>query len=215
MGGPQSDIPRTCCVEWGSTRLVGQFITALSQWGLLGIALMYFLEAGGFPWPIEIPFWLSGEALNAGAHTYGEMVIFTWLGALLGSVFTLTLSRVGGRRLVRLLPLGRFRERAARTRAWVRRYGLGALVITRWTNWGIAPTLWLIGLAPVSLGRAVLVAAMNDLAWAFVWVWLARVLVHAAYGAGLPGWLVAVPGLAVAVIVGARQLWVRRRVRRV
>ena len=184
-------------------------MTTLSEWGLLGITAMYFLEAGGFPWPIEIPFWLTGEALHAGAHTYGEMVVFTWLGALLGSMFTLILSRLGGRWLVRLLPLGRFREQAGRTREWVRRYGLGALVITRWTNWGIGPTLWLVGLAPVPLGWAFLVAAVNDLAWAFAWVWLARVLVHAAYGAGLPGWLVAVPGLAAAVAIGARQLWTR------
>lgn len=189
-------------------------LATLSHWGLLGIAAMYFLEAGGFPWPIEIPFWLTGEALHAGAHTYSELVVFTWLGAVIGNTFALILSRVGGRWFLRFLKRERFQDQIGRTREWVRRYGLGALVITRWTNWGIAPTLWLMGLAPVPLGRAILVAAANDLAWAFVWVWLAQILIHAAHGVGLPGWLVVVPGLAAALVLGARHLWIRRRARR-
>lgn len=180
----------------------------LASWGLWGIGVMYGLEAMAFPWPIEVPLWLSGRMLEEGTAGYWELVLVTWLGTSLGNALAFALARLGGRPLVESLSRRlRLQDQAARVEGWIDRYGIGAVVITRWVNWGFGLSLWLAGFSRLSPGRALGAMLLNNALWACAWVELGRRLIAALSLAGLPSWLVLLPGVIFLLAWGAWRLW--------
>lgn len=108
----------------------------IGKWGLSGLALMYGLESMAVPVPIEFPFVLSGLLLHADGHRYVVLVLVTWLTSSAGNMAAFALARRSGRHL--WPRMGRFLAPALilRFEKWVNRYGIAAVVFTRWINWG-------------------------------------------------------------------------------
>jgi membrane protein DedA with SNARE-associated domain len=166
----------------------------LTNWGLLGIALVYALEAFGVPVPIEIPLWLSGQMMHQGLASYPTVVMYTWGGTLLGNALAFSLARSVGDRLLSYLStrLG-MKAQAEKVHRWVDRYGLGAVLLTRWINWGYAPSLWLAGVSGLPVSRTLTAIAINTGLWSCAWVFVGRTLIGGMSGAGLPSWLLLLP----------------------
>ena len=180
----------------------------ISGWGLWGIAAMYALEALGVPWPIEIPLWLSGQILQQGANGYWQLVLVTWLGTSSGNLLAFTLARLGGRRLLATMSDRlHIQDQVNRAQSRIDRYGIGAVVVTRWINWGFALSLWLVGFSKIPPGRTIAVILINNALWASAWVELGQRVAGVLNLAGLPSWLMLVPGGIFLVSWGVWLLW--------
>jgi len=186
-------------------------LLALNQWGLPGLALMYGLEAMAVPVPIEIPLILSGALLIHGAHDFLTLAIITWAATCFGNASAFVLARSGGRQIW-LRVADRFLDPrlVVRAESWVRRYGLGAMVFTRWINWGFGLSLWVTGLGTIPARRFWPVMLINNLIWSFAWVALSGLVARGMAVAHLPWWVVLfIPALFLAV----GYVMYRRRVR--
>jgi membrane-associated protein len=185
----------------------------LSHWGVWGIGIMYLLEGLAVPWPIEIPLWISGRMLVEGSAGYWQLVWFTWLGTSVGNLVAFTIARRGGRPLLLFLSSRlHMDDEVQRLQGWIDRYGLMAVVFTRWINWGFGLTLWLTGFSRLPPGRTLGLMVLNNALWACAFVALGRILVGALHLAGLPGWLVLVPGVIILMVLGFMRLWRNRRI---
>lgn len=186
-------------------------IATFSRWGLLGIAMMYALEAI-VPIPIEIPFWLSGQMLQQGAPRYWQLVLVTWLGTSVGNVLAFAVARMGGRPLLmKLMDWLHIQDEVSRLQRWIDRYGLGVVAMTRWINWGFGLSVWLTGFSRIPSWQALIVMLINNAFWSVAWVGLARIIVGALYLASLPNWLVLVPGVVLLTMWGMLRMWRNQR----
>ncbi len=188
-------------------------VSTLESWGLWGIFFMYAAEAMALPWPIEVPLWLSGAMLHAGVTGYWQVVLATWSGTSAGNLLAFLIARLGGRPL--LITLSRrlhLQGQVNRMQGWIERYGIGAVVVTRWINWGFGISLWLAGFSRIPPGRAVAAMILNNALWACMWVLLGRELVGVLRHVGLPDWLVLVPGAVLLVVWVTWQILHRYRV---
>lgn len=163
----------------------------LQQWGVVGLAVMYTLEAMAVPFPIEIPLIISGFLLVSGAHGFLLLLLITWGATTLGNLLTFWIARTRLRTLW-LRISRRFLDPALVQRAdrMVHRYGVGAVVFTRWINWGFGLTLWMTGLSSAPARRFVPAVLINNLLWAAFWVWLGGMLARGMVAFRLPWWAV-------------------------
>lgn len=169
-------------------------IERLRTWGLVGIGLVYTLEALGIPVPIEVPLWLSGQMIQNQQASVWELWLVTWTGTVIGNILAFSLARLIGERLIIFVSERlKMNDQVERVQRWVAKYGLGAVLLTRWINWGYAPSLWLAGVTGMPAARTLAIVVVNCGAWALAWVLLGRVIIGGMSGAGLPTWLLLLP----------------------
>ncbi|MGE5672655.1 MAG: DedA family protein [Mycobacterium leprae] len=190
--------------------------SVLANWGVLGLTLMYLLEGMAAPLPIEIPLWMTGQMLVARTHSYGELVFVTWLGSCAGNIVAFGLARIGGRPLLmKVSRLFRAEEQVKRAQRWMDRYGLWFVAVSRWINWGFGISLWLSGFSGIKPEKALGLMMVNNLLWSFWWVEFGRLLVGVLRFAGLPDWLILLPGVVGLVVIGIWRAIRRYRTRAV
>lgn len=152
----------------------------------LGIGALYvaggifFLEGFGTPLPVEIPLYIIGRQVHDGRSLYWQMVLLMWLTTVAGNTVGYVIGYYGGRPLM-MRVASWFRVNPAsleRMETWFRRYGLWLTLGTRWLNWGFAQNMWLCGITRVPFPRFLAVMAVNDLAWAMAWTYVAAALVR-------------------------------------
>ena len=184
----------------------------MAHWGVWGIILMYTMEGMAIPWPIEIPLWLSGDMLHHGQASYWGLVLATWFGSSLGNVIAFLLARWTGRPLL-LSIASRFHmlARVEKGQEWVDRFGLGAVIFTRWINWGFGLALWLTGFSELTPRQVLPAMLINTAIWSCAWVALGKVVIRGLDHVGLPGWYMLIPGAVMLVSMGSWQLWRKYR----
>lgn len=157
---------------------------------------MYTLEAVGLPLPIEIPLLLSGRMVLGGQAGLPLLAATTWAGTSVGNLISYFLARRLGRPLL-MRAAGRLgmERQILRMEGWLDRYGLLAIVVTRWINWGFALSLWAAGLSGIDPRRAFRTMLLNNLVWSIAWAMLGRTVAGMLHTNGLPAWWVLAPGL--------------------
>jgi membrane-associated protein len=188
-------------------------ISSIASWGLFGIALVYALEALGVPVPIEVPLWISGQMIKEGQSSYWQLVMVTWAGTVLGNLLAFSLARLVGERLLAFVSTRlRMKDQVERVQSWVDRYGLGAVLLTRWINWGYAPSIWLAGVSRQPPVRTLGAVIINCLLWSCAWVLLGRTLIGTMSGAGWPTWILLLPPvLSVSGLAAWRLIKIMKR----
>jgi membrane protein DedA with SNARE-associated domain len=153
---------------------VARFI--LDTFGLPGAGLIFLLEGLGAPLPVEVPLWIIGMRMSTGQNSYWHMVLLMWLSSLIGNGLGYLAGFYGGRpAIVKLLQWFRVKpELFAKVEGWFQRHGLKVVVITRWTNWGFAQSMWLCGITRVPFRRFFPTTLVNDFFWAMGWAYLSR-----------------------------------------
>lgn len=178
----------------------------LAPWGLWGVAAALFLEGMGMPLPVELAFIAAGALIQAESLSVWQAVAVGWAGAVAGNLAGYAVAVAGGRPLVyRLLRVLRVPpRRVTELEQWVQQHGMLALLVTRLTHWGFAPTLWLAGIMRMPPPRLLLLVWVGDLVWVTAWIMVSMglVVLH-------PAWMVA--AVAALAVLG---LLVRRLLRR-
>lgn len=181
----------------------------LQRGGALGLALMYLVSAMGIPLPVEIPLFLSGKMVHHGIADLIPVALLAWFFTSLGSVLAFMLARLGGRPLLHRLSRGLdIEEHVLRLEDRIRRYGLWAIVVTRWANWAVGLTLWATGFSDLPARRVLAVMLVNTAIWALAWVQLGRLAVRWLHVVGLHEKFFLIP---LAVILVAVAVWRRAR----
>lgn len=182
---------------------VARFI--LHTFGLPGAGLIFMLEGLGAPFPVEVPLWIIGSRMSTGQSSYWAMVFFMWGSTVAGNLIGYLAGYYGGRPAIRKL-LQWFRVKPElwnKVEGWFNRHGLKVVVVTRWTNWGFAQSMWLSGITRVNFARFFSTMVVNDFLWAMAWSYVSRAAVGyvARHGMRVLHALTLRAGLAVLVVV--------------
>jgi len=170
----------------------------LNSYGLSGIFLGFVIINFGIPFPLPVLFGLLGSTVKAGGISIFDAVTIVFLASLLGDLAAYGLFYAGGRPLLDyFLRRLRFnREALHRVEIWYNRYGVYALLVIRWINWGKAQLIWLCGLSKMPLKRFILASVLAELPWALAWSYLAVRLLGRA-GSEAASWATIVGIMAV------------------
>lgn len=173
------------------------FISNISSYGLPGIFMSFVMVNMGVPFPLPVLFGLLGTAVHAGKIIAAEAVVIVFSASLVGDLAAYGLFYTGGRPLLEYI-FHRFRfkyETFERVENWYNRYGIYALLIVRWVNWGKTQLVWLCGLSRMPLGRFVLASVLAELPWSVAWSYLA-VKMLGRTGGGVISWAAVVGVMA-------------------
>ncbi|MGB9887203.1 MAG: DedA family protein [Moorellales bacterium] len=136
----------------------------------------------GIPLPMLVLFGSLGLMVDRGLLDRGEAVTLVFAATVAGDAAGYILFYFGGRMVLERI-MDRFptvRPQVEKVERWYRRYGLIAIVLFRWINWGQGQVIWLSGLSRLPALRFFPVMAGVNLAWAAVWSYI---------GIGFIAWL--------------------------
>jgi len=128
----------------------------------------------GIPLPMLVLFGSLGLMVDRGVLNQAEAVTLVFAATVTGDTAGYLLFYFGGRILLNRI-LKRFppiRPQVEKVESWYRRYGLIAIVVFRWINWGQGQVIWLAGLSRLPAPRFVPVMAGVNLAWATAWSYI-------------------------------------------
>jgi membrane protein DedA with SNARE-associated domain len=128
----------------------------------------------GIPLPMLVLFGSLGLMVDRGVLDRGEAVTLVFAATVVGDAAGYLLFYFGGRMVLERI-LERFpavRPQVEKVERWYRRYGLIAIVLFRWINWGQGQVIWLSGLSRLPALRFFPVMAGVNLAWAAVWSYI-------------------------------------------
>ena len=203
-------------------------LTLLQHWHYAGLFLALFAEEAGIPLPLPGDLFIAamGAAGRAGHASFVVTTVVVVIAALCGSALLFETSRRLGQPF--LLRIGRRfgfdADRAAKVERWLKRRGVGAIVVGR-----LIPGLRIVvtvAAGALGVGRAQFLSgtAIAALLWSTIYYWLGYALgtgvaaaLKGAFGRAVGdrdtvALVVTAVGLAVVGIAGT-VIWRRKRAR--
>jgi len=184
----------------------------LSRYGPHALFAAFAALGMGIPVPMLVLFGLLGVLVETGVLNQREAVLLVFLATVTGDTISYLLFYFGGHiileKFFRRFPA--LRPQVERVECWYRRYGLVAIVLFRWIEWGQGQIIWLSGLSRLPAARFFPVMASVNLGWAAAWSYFGVGSLTAIRS--LVPWAMAVfVGLVIALTLGACLVYRRRR----
>jgi len=183
----------------------------LSGYGPYALFAAFTALGMGIPVPMLVLFGSLAILVETGTLNQREAVLLVFLATVTGDTISYLLFYFGGQLLLEKI-FRRFptlRPQVERVERWYRRYGLVAIVLFRWINWGQGQVIWLSGLSRLPAARFFPVMAGVNLGWAAAWSYVGIGSVSAIRS--LAPWAAAVfLGLVAALALGAYLVYRRR-----
>lgn len=183
----------------------------LSGYGPYALFAAFTALGMGIPVPMLVLFGSLAVLVETGTLNQREAVLLVFLATVTGDTISYLLFYFGGQilleRIFRRFPT--LRPQVERVERWYRRYGLVAIVLFRWINWGQGQVIWLSGLSRLPAARFFPVMAGVNLGWAAAWSYVGIGSISAIRN--LAPWAAAVfLGLVAALALGAYLVYRRR-----
>lgn len=183
----------------------------LSGYGPYALFAAFTALGMGIPVPMLVLFGSLGVLVETGVLDQREAVLLVFLATVTGDTVSYLLFYFGGQILLEKI-FKRFpaiRPQVERVERWYRRYGLIAIIIFRWINWGQGQVIWLSGLSRLPAARFFPVMAGVNLGWAAAWSYVGIGSISAIRS--LAPWVAAILlGLLAALALGAYLVYRRR-----
>lgn len=142
------------------------------HWGIIGMAILYFVESMGLPAPIELPLAMSGFLLASGKYDAVSLILITWASTSIGNLIILIASRTKIKGVyIRAISHFVTEETIDEIDRLVHRYGVLVIVFTRWINWFFGLSLWICSLHKISPKKFIAAIVINNLIWSILWVY--------------------------------------------
>jgi membrane protein DedA with SNARE-associated domain len=146
----------------------------LTAYGAYTLFAAFAALGMGVPLPMLVLFGSLGLLVDSGVLSRQEAVLLVFSATVAGDTGSYLIFYFGGHlvleRIYRRFPA--VRPQVERVEKWYRRYGVAAIVVFRWINWGQGQVIWLAGLSRLSPVRFLPVMASVNLAWAAAWTYV-------------------------------------------